>query len=64
MKLASIILGILLIRFLIAWPAMWIWNTQLVPAVNTLQPVEWLQMWFILILLKFITTPTRDYKYD
>ena len=64
MKLVSMILGALLVSFLIAWPAMWIWNTQLVPAVNTLQPVEWLQMWFILILLKFIATPTRGYKND
>lgn len=44
------VLLILVLSFLISYPLMLLWNIALVPAVNVLNPVGWIQMWGIVIL--------------
>jgi hypothetical protein len=54
MKTLGVVLGFLLVvfclGFLLSWPAAWLWNNCLIPAVDGLHPVKWYQMWGILFL--------------
>jgi len=45
---------ILLISFLLSWPAYMLWNYCLVGAVAGVNEVSWLQMWGITILCNFL----------
>lgn len=49
--------GVLLVSFLLSYPAMLLWNLCLVPAVPTLTEVGWLQMWGIAILIGILVKP-------
>ena len=65
--LSAIIAGlatILLISFLFSWPVMMLWNECLVPAVDGLREVGWVQAWGIStlcgILFKTNVTNKKD----
>jgi hypothetical protein len=45
---------ILLISFLLSWPAYMLWNWCLVGAVAGVNEVGWLQMWGITLLCNFL----------
>ena len=49
--------GILLVSFLLSYPAMLLWNLCLVPAVPALAEVGWLQMWGIATLIGILVKP-------
>ena len=40
--------------FLLSYPIMLLWNGCLVPAVNGLHTISWLQAWGIMILFGFL----------
>lgn len=49
---AGTVIGIVIfLSFLLSYPVMLLWNGCLVPAVDGLREVSWLQMWGISILL-------------
>ena len=41
----GLILVLVLVSFLLAWPVMELWNGCLVPAVEGVNKIEWLQAW-------------------
>lgn len=45
------LLVIILISFLLSWPLMMLWNHCLVGAIDGVNPVGWLQMWGLSILI-------------
>ena len=45
-----VILGWLALSFVLSYPLMLLWNGCLVPAINVIDKVTWLQMWGISIL--------------
>jgi len=57
-KMITLVIGAILlailISFLISYPVMLLWNAVLVPAIPAIQPVGWLQMWGIVILIKLM----------
>lgn len=59
LKVISMILAMILIGFLFSYPAMLLWNCCLVPAISILQPVSWLQMYGITILIALIFPQAR-----
>ena len=56
-----IIAGALFVSFLLAWPVMELWNGCLVPAVDGVKQIGWLQAWGISTLcgILFNTTITK-----
>jgi ABC-type anion transport system duplicated permease subunit len=57
-KLFAAIAAMILVGFLLSYPAMLLWNECLVPAVPVFQSVSWLQMWGITILFSLIAPKT------
>jgi hypothetical protein len=49
-----IIAGALFVSFLLAWPVMELWNGCLVPAVEGVQKIEWLQAWGLQFLVNLL----------
>jgi hypothetical protein len=62
-KLLATILALVLVGFLLSYPAMLLWNSCLVPAIPAIQPVSWLQMWGISILFS-IMIPRASTSYN
>ena len=46
--------GLIAISFLFSYPLMLLWNNCLVPAVDIIREVGWLQMWGISFLLPLL----------
>ena len=44
----------LFLSFLLAWPVMELWNGCLVPAVNGVNKIEWLQAWGLQFLVNLL----------
>jgi len=59
-----IVAGALFVSFLLAWPVMELWNGCLVPAVDGVKQIGWLQAWglqfLINMLFKVSITPKKD----
>jgi hypothetical protein len=59
-----IVAGVLFVSLLLAWPVMLLWNGCLVPAVDGVKPIGWLQAWglqfLINMLFKVSVTPKKD----
>ena len=57
----TIIVSILFLSFLLAWPVMMLWNNCLVGAIDGVKSIGWLQAWGIqfLFALLFKTTMTK-----
>jgi hypothetical protein len=49
-----IIAGALFVSFLLAWPVMELWNGCLVPAVDGVKPIGWLQAWGLQFLINML----------
>jgi hypothetical protein len=54
--------AILLISFLLSWPIYMLWNGCLVPAINGVNEVTWLQAWGISVLCGFLFKSTYTTK--
>lgn len=46
----TLIVGFIAVSFLLAWPVMMLWNTCLVPAINGVNQVDWIQAWGLTFL--------------
>ena len=58
-----IIAGALFVSFLLAWPVMELWNGCLVPAVDGVKQIGWLQAWglqFLVVMLFRISATKKD----
>jgi hypothetical protein len=51
-----LIVAVILISLLLSYPMMLLWNGCLVDAVTVLEPVSWLQMWGISVLIGLLTS--------
>lgn len=60
--LLGVFVGVVLIAVLLAWPLMWLWNHTLVPAVNGVNPIGFLQAWGILILSNILFKTSTSAK--
>ena len=49
-----IIAGALFVSFLLAWPVMELWNGCLVPAVDGVKQIGWLQAWGLQFLINML----------
>jgi hypothetical protein len=58
-----VVTGALFVSFLLAWPVMELWNGCLVPAVDGVKQIGWLQAWglqfLINMLFKVSVTPKK-----
>jgi hypothetical protein len=50
----GMILALVLVSFVLAWPVMELWNGCLVPAVNGVNKIEWLQAWGLQFLINML----------
>ena len=59
-----VVAGALFVSFLLAWPVMMLWNGCLVPAVDSVKEIGWLQAWglqfLINMLFKVSITTNKD----
>lgn len=57
----GLLVVLVLFSFLLAWPVMELWNGCLVPAVEGVNPIGWLQAWGLQFLfgILFKTTVTK-----
>jgi hypothetical protein len=53
---------VLLLSFLLSWPVMMLWNGCLVPAVEGLREIGWLQAWGISALVQLLKGIGLDTK--
>ena len=63
--LGAIVAGIaslLFLSFLLAWPVMELWNGCLVPAVNGVKEIGWLQAWGLQFLFGILFKATVTKK--
>ena len=49
-----VVAGALFVSFLLAWPVMELWNGCLVPAVDGVKPIGWLQAWGLQFLVNML----------
>lgn len=57
----GLILVLILVSFLLAWPVMMLWNGCLVGAIDGIREIGWLQAWGLQFLfgILFKTTVTK-----
>ncbi len=61
--IATVIAGLVVMSFLLSWPAYMLWNGCLVGAVNGVNEVTWLQAWGLSLLCNFLfksSVKTKD----
>jgi hypothetical protein len=51
--LTILLIGVLL-SFILSWPIMILWNSCLVPAVQGINEIDWLQAWGLSLLAGFL----------
>lgn len=56
------ILLVVTLSFLLSWPVMVLWNECLVPAVDGVNEVTWLQAWGLSVLAGFLFNKTTTVK--
>ena len=56
------ILLVVTLSFLLSWPVMVLWNECLVPAVQGINEVTWLQAWGLSVLTGFLFNKTTTVK--
>jgi hypothetical protein len=56
------ILFVVALSFLLSWPVMVLWNECLVPAVQGINQVTWLQAWGLSVLSGFLFNRTTTVK--
>jgi len=56
------ILLVVTLSFLLSWPVMVLWNECLVPAVQGINEVTWLQAWGLSMLTGFLFNRTTTVK--
>jgi len=56
------ILLIVTLSFLLSWPVMVLWNECLVPAIQGINEVTWLQAWGLSVLAGFLFNKTTTVK--
>ena len=49
-----LIVGALFVSFLLSWPVMMLWNGCLVPAVDGVKQIGWLQAWGLQFLINML----------
>ena len=49
-----VVAGALFVSFLLAWPVMELWNGCLVPAVDGIKQIGWLQAWGLQFLINML----------
>ena len=49
-----VVAGALFLSFLLAWPVMELWNGCLVPAVDGVKQIGWLQAWGLQFLINML----------
>ena len=49
-----VVAGALFLSFLLAWPVMELWNGCLVPAVDGVKEIGWLQAWGLQFLINML----------
>ena len=49
-----LVAGALFVSFLLSWPVMMLWNGCLVPAMDGVQKIEWLQAWGLQFLINML----------
>ena len=49
-----LVAGALFVSFLLAWPVMELWNGCLVPAVDGVKQIGWLQAWGLQFLVNML----------
>ena len=59
-----IIAGALFVSFLLAWPVMELWNGCLVPAVDGVKQIGWLQAWGLQFLINMLFKASITTKKD
>ena len=52
--LVIVVAGALFVSFLLAWPVMELWNGCLVPAVDGVKQIGWLQAWGLQFLINML----------
>lgn len=62
LKFFGLLLLALLVSLMLSYPVMLLWNYCLMPAVNILEPVTWLQAWGIMILCSLFFRSGAYYK--
>ena len=50
----GVVTGALFVSFLLAWPVMELWNGCLVPAVDGVKQIGWLQAWGLQFLVNML----------
>jgi hypothetical protein len=51
--LTILLIGVLL-SFILSWPIMILWNSCLVPAVQGINEIDWMQAWGLSLLAGFL----------
>ena len=59
-----VIAGALFVSFLLAWPVMELWNGCLVPAVDGVKQIGWLQAWGLQFLANMLFKVSVTRKKD
>ena len=49
-----VVAGALFVSFLLSWPVMELWNGCLVPAVDGIKQIGWLQAWGLQFLINML----------
>ena len=59
-----LVAGALFVSFLLAWPVMELWNGCLVPAVDGVKQIGWLQAWGLQFLMNMLFKVSITRKKD
>lgn len=59
-----VVAGGLFLSFLLAWPVMELWNQCLVPAVDGIREIGWLQAWGLQFLVNMLFKVSITTKKD
>ncbi len=60
----GLVLALVLVSFLLAWPVMELWNGCLVPATTGIREIGWLQAWGLQFLFGILFKSTISTKKD
>ena len=60
----GLVLALVLVSFLLAWPVMMLWNGCLVGAIDGVREIGWLQAWGLQFLFGILFKTTVTTKKD
>lgn len=61
-KFVVLVIISVIFQLFLAWPLMLIWNIALVPAIDGVHQIDWIQAWLIMMFVRVLFKTELSFK--